>query len=669
MPAPPTVPATPLSPAPPALLPPSSSVATLGDDGTTLHWLEDAGAKWSIRDHVQKDLATGLVKVTRRWEWRGDDVSPPVVLGVRMRIDHTPLRGAVIPGVLYHGNPSGCSSRESGWPGLVAAWTGVPGQRLRVEEHRAPAPFVSVEWEDPADGTASVDAVTQPLWQVAALHSLPSPVPFAARPDLWWSIGLEADDRGTELQLLSGPVSIDGRDGFIKSRLDSATLYPKAYLQVPRGGVIEKTFWLQQSPTAARGTGFQQALRSSLTLHGPYSADGLPSMRSIIDSKVAFARSRWDAASAHPGFAMFPNHPHFYVMGWAGQADAPGYALQVLAEPLGQPDLAVMARRSLDTLAASPFNDDGFLLAFDSATGKWSQQDPVSQGQAMTSFARAIRVGRANGANTAAWETFLRRACEIHAARFLARKWDLTDRPRSTAEAFLIQPLCLAAQLFGEARFLEAARRAGEHYWQRHGSMDEPYWGGTLDASGEDKEGAWAGFEGFLALHDSTPESDSAARQRWLDATIHAMEVCLTYTFLWNVDLPAGRLRDHDLHTRGWTAVSVQNMHLDVYGVLYAPELWRLGQLTGRPELQSLAELMYRSCGQMIDEAGSQGEQLQQTNYAQSGDLSNPDLFRGGYSESWSVFWIDAHFLTAAAKFQEMRAAASSCSTADSPNR
>ena len=63
---------------------------------------------------------------------------------------------------------------------------------------------------------------------------------------------------------------------------------------------------------------------------------------------------------------------------------------------------------------------------------------------------------------------------------------------------------------------------------------------------------------------------------------------------------------------------------------------------------------MYRSCGQLIDPFGSQGEQLQQTNFAQHGNMSDVQKLRGGYSEPWTVFWITAHFLNAAARFEEM---------------
>ncbi len=80
----------------------------------------------------------------------------------------------------------------------------------------------------------------------------------------------------------------------------------------------------------------------------------------------------------------------------------------------------------------------------------------------------------------------------------------------------------------------------------------------------------------------------------------------------------------------------------------------QLGQLTNNEDLVRLSEVMYRSCGQMIDPFGSHGEQLQQTNYTQLGTEYDVMDLRGGYSESWTVFWITAHFLHAAATFEEM---------------
>ena len=70
--------------------------------------------------------------------------------------------------------------------------------------------------------------------------------------------------------------------------------------------------------------------------------------------------------------------------------------------------------------------------------------------------------------------------------------------------------------------------------------------------------------------------------------------------------------------------------------------------------LKKLAKTLFLSCGQMIDPSGSQGEQFQETNFAQHGDMSDVMKLRGGYSERWTVFWICAHFLHAAAQFEQM---------------
>ena len=178
--------------------------------------------------------------------------------------------------------------------------------------------------------------------------------------------------------------------------------------------------------------------------------------------------------------------------------------------------------------------------------------------------------------------------------------------------------------------------------------MREPYWGGTLDAQCEDKEGAYGALNGFLELYELTRNPEHL---RWAR---HACDVVLTYLVDWDIDMPPGRLRDHRLRTRGWTVVSPQNQHIDVFGALIAADVYRLGQLTAREDLKRIALLMYRSCGQLIDPTGSQGEQLQQTNYVQRGQAPEALGLRGQYNETWTVFWITAHFLNGAARLAEL---------------
>ncbi len=580
------------------------------------------GGTWRLRDAYRP--AHGVIQCVRRFTWQGPGIARRCTLSVRFRAAAKRPQ-VLLPGICYYGNPSGARS------GRVPVFAGKPGEEAIFEEHRYPMPFACLEWQ--AD-----EAV-----RGAVLHALPSPAPHGHLRDQWWSLGVTAADASADLVLLSGPCASNGRRSVIKAVQPGFVPYGDAYLDVPPGTVIEKTFYLDAFDVARAGSAFCRPVRTSLSIFQPFGLEGLPGFAEIVRAKARYAKTRWTESGDAAGFRKFHNR-NFLVLGWCGQAASPGYAFQVLAKGLGEPALAAQARKTLDFLATARFYDGGFHTWYDLDKKRWSRKEIVSQGQAMLNVAHAVRVGRRQGADTSRWEGFLRRACQVHAGRILADGW----RPVSTNEAFFIAPLCLASSLFEDDTFRRAAVKAGRTYADRHLSMREPYWGGTLDASCEDKEGAYAAFQGFLALHELTGEPD------WLRWAEHACDVVLTYVVVWDIDLPPGRLRDHRFRTRGWTAVSPQNQHIDVFGVLIAPDVYRLGKLLARDDLQRLAVVMFRSCGQLIDPYGSQGEQPQQTNYAQRGKVDDVYALRGGYAEDWTVFWITAHFLNAAARFEEM---------------
>ena len=112
------------------------------------------------------------------------------------------------------------------------------------------------------------------------------------------------------------------------------------------------------------------------------------------------------------------------VMGWCGQADALGYALQRLTDKITDPALLVKIQKSLDHLSTSPVSDNGFPVIFDVKTKKWSAPDHVSEGQAMNNFAKAIDAARLNKKlDTLKWEAFLKKACDAHANRIMKKEW------------------------------------------------------------------------------------------------------------------------------------------------------------------------------------------------------------------------------------------------------
>ncbi len=583
---------------------------------------------------VETPSGVRLQEVRRRWEWTGDQPLDRVTLSFRFELELENSR-PFLPSINYYGNPAGRGVDATRIP-VIAETAGSEGF---YEEHRFSMPFAGIE--------GAAGGITR----FAALHTVPSPLQHGARPDLWWSLGLRRTERegkpAVELTAYSGLVASNGKRGIVKAQQRQFHPYPDAFLNLPPGAIVEKTFFVQIADVSKRGSGFQLGVWASAAIHEPFEVAGLPPFREVIEAKLHDTARRWHEDDRCAGVDAFPGEERPWIdLGWAGQSEAVGYPMIALRDEFKIGGAKEMAQKALDFIATAPFTKDGFAIRYDYRKHTWfPRRNPLSQGQAMNNLLDALRLGRKeHDLDTTKWEAFLRKASDFHAKRIEALDWS----PKSTNEGFLIAPLAKAAKLLNEPRYLAAARKAADHYGARHLSMDDPYWGGTLDARCEDKEGAWAALQGFLAMHEATGEA------KYLKWAQHAADVVISYVYVWNVPLPPGRLADHAFKTKGWTSVSVQNMHLDVYGVLCAPAIWRLGELTNRRELKDMARLMTVACGQLVDPFGGQGEQMQQTNYQQHGEFKGVDRIRGDYVEQWTVYWISAHFLVAAAQFEEM---------------
>jgi hypothetical protein len=617
-----------------------ASVSSLGPWQVVSGTVPTVDGEWTVSDQYRVD-ERGLIHAKRRWQYGGAKPSGPVVLSIRFAMDR--LEGQpllpFLPGIQYFGNPSGTRIDSA----RVPTWSSEHGEVALYEEHRYPMPLA---------------AAGQDGQHVVALHSRPSRLPFAARDDLWWSLGLVETDSGTELVMQSGPVASNGRRGVVKARQTKFLPYPDAHLTgVEPGAVIEKEYWLQLTPDAARGHWFRHPLWSSIRLFDPVADQSMPSPVEVHSAKLRDTFGRWREDERSRGFRTRPPQAQpWFMMGWADRAEVPGHALLALdlSSSTDRPDLwKRRAALSLDFLCTSPPEQsnrgDGFSIVYDYDNGEWlARHNPLSQAQALLGIARAARTVQASESlrvDPSKWKEFLRLQLTTIRDRVTQPDW----RPVSTNEAFAIAPLVIGSQLLEDQSMMSAARRIADHTIERHLDMQEPYWGGTLDARCEDKEGAWAALQGFAALYEAEHEP------KYLNAAIHAADVCLSYLYVWDVELPAGRLADHAVKTRGWTGVSVQNQHLDVFGVVFTPVLWQLGEWTGNERYRQLARLMFVSCGQMTDLAtGLQGEQLFQTNYQQHDATDAVERMRGGYSERWNIFWITAHFLTAAAEFERL---------------
>ena len=315
-----------------------------------------------------------------------------------------------------------------------------------------------------------------------------------------------------------------------------------------------------------------QAVDDSLDIFQPYSTIGMPQYEDIVKAKYKFSRTRYHETDEYAGFFKFPD---FFalkdiVYGWCGQAALCGYAYQHLQRFGNREEMRERAQKSLDFISGAEFFENGFRTAYDTKTKKWKRGEILSQAQGLQNMLMAINSARANSVTTqqkqskpktnlldvlfsidkkseqanktdkmaldsTKWEAFARKACTFHADRVLKEKWN----PVSTNEGFLGAPLALGYKLFGDEKLKDAALKVADYYAKRHLDMREVYWGGTLDAIGEDKEGAWAAFQAFLTAYEITNDV------KYLDYAKHAAYVTLTYTVVWNIDMPAGRLADN----------------------------------------------------------------------------------------------------------------------------
>ena len=581
-----------------------------------------------LRDSYRQ-AENGLLHCIRRFEWHGSAPLEKVTLSVRLNVAGEALMPC-LPGILYYGNKNGAKVNSN----VIPVYNATAGEFAIFEEHRYPMPFAMLE--SAAGGYA------------VALHTVPSPVRGAVLNDQWWSMGVEAQNGYSQIVLYSGAIGYNGQHFVAKALQKRPMRYADTYITLEPGQIIEKSFYVECYPISREGTGFQRPIYTSLDLYKPYDAERFPTFEQIVKEKYDFAKSRWiELSDSAVGFNMYDSSLRKdIVMGWCGQADSPGYSLQVLSKMLDDSAIESMVQRSLDYLTTFAIDDSKGIFKVGFNGERFHGGDPVSCGQAMYNFAKAIETARKGRKyDTEKWEHFLRHAADAVSNRILSPEWS----PISTAEGFYIAPLAISAKLFRNKRYMEAATKAAQLYADRHLAMNGCYWGGTLDATCEDKEGSWAAFQGFLEMYERTKD------EKYLEWAKHAMDVCLSYVVVWDIPLPAGRLADFNFKTTGWTVVSAQNQHIDVYGVLFAPEVYKMGKYLKDERLCRLAEVMYRSCGQLVDPYGSQGEQIQQTNFAQHGDMSNVHKLRGGYSERWTVFWITAHFLNAAARFEQYK--------------
>jgi hypothetical protein len=270
--------------------------------------------------------------------------------------------------------------------------------------------------------------------------------------------------------------------------------------------------------------------------------------------------------------------------------------------------------------------------------GRWSLQHgwsqswtPVRHGlhartlaEAALFTARAIGLERAAGQQHPQWERALAGTLALATAHldadgnpgsmYHAVSGDVLGRAGAAGLTWAAA-LAEAADTMDEPRWLDAARRIGDHY--AHFVRDETLCGAPEDVDlAPTSEDGCAAILAYLALYRATGEA------RWLDLARHGADWMLTFRYQYNTTFePETLLGRYGFATRGADQASPCNQHLHSYGLMCTAEMVELSRACGDPHyarragetLACLRQFIARRDGDFNARKGMASERFYQT--------------------------------------------------------
>jgi hypothetical protein len=161
-----------------------------------------------------------------------------------------------------------------------------------------------------------------------------------------------------------------------------------------------------------------------------------------------------------------------------------------------------------------------------------------------------------------------------------------------------------------------------------------------LDAGSEDKEAGWGFLHGAIALYEVTKNSE------YLQWARDAADWLLTWFYMYDAQFPTTSPLHGILNTVGWTAISVQNEEIDVYGAFLAPDFCRLGKYLQDQHYQDIGRTMFEATTQTIARPGAmlglQTPGLQPEHYNHTNCTYVPNgRWRGSFGgQAMGVSWV-----------------------------
>ena len=340
-----------------------------------------------------------------------------------------------------------------------------------------------------------------------------------------------------------------------------------------------------------------------------------------------------------------------YEFGWCGQNGM--YARLFLEKGLRTGDQALIdtAVSNLDAWSHEAVEKTGLIHThYDWMTEKKSDvEDTCNLGYAVLELTKAWEAARRAGMEKPDWLKAAEGTAEFLVSRWsevsgFGKAWNVKTGecadPEGTIGAYLIPGLAELYRAEGNARFLEAARRACRFYRDRDLSRFLCT-AGALDTYCIDKETSGPLLTGSLALYeiDGTDE--------WLECA----KMAGWYFCAWMFHHDTIPEKDSDFarygyRTLGGTSVSAQHHHIDPWGAQVVPQLLQLGRLTGDPHWKKRASLIWANAVQNL--APAQGKTIH-GHFREAGAQNEGYLhcFWGekgapGFMNDWLVAWPQA---------------------------
>ena len=208
--------------------------------------------------------------------------------------------------------------------------------------------------------------------------------------------------------------------------------------------------------------------------------------------------------------------------------------------------------------------------------------------------------------------------------------------------------LVMGYKYFGDKRYLAAAKKT-VGYLEENIISKSDYFSSTLDANCEDKEAAISAVTATYYLAMVTKKQE---RQHYIDLCQKATYFALSWYYMWDVPFAQGQmLGDLGFKSRGWSNVSVENNHVDVFVFELGHIAKWLGEVQGEPRFVKMYDLISSSLNQLLPTPerlcgialpGFNPEVVQHTNwdYGRNGKGFYNDIFAPGWTVAslWELY-------------------------------